>query len=621
MADYYLAHGEYTYSATPTWGVAQDGDGKGTSAAVPATASVNFTGVSATSNSFGIMGVTLTVSGSGTTLASAVVTAVNASSSAVNSGSSPGLHQLRDMVFARVSGTDANIVEIMTRAGSADLNHTSNTAVAITTAGMTGTPVISQFAGGASGFWGWLFNSSAIWPSAKAAYSYGLVFSANLARPLVGPALTVNDTVHAKANNAVVAVTGTSAINLFITSAIRLLVDDGTVWPGSNGTLTITSQQSSYGAFSLYSSATVFLGARTKHKLIFLYETTGSGNYTISHQAGALYLHNALFRRVDNAGTGTVIVGTTNYHSQVWMYGCRYLFEKNVFTSPIQLSGGNYSHDVKAIDCDFDWTNLAVAAGAAVSVAGYSSDLATMEMLNCRATGAAPMVFGSSSSPGLKLIARNMSGFALGATLVGYLGGNTDPRVERGYALLQSVGASRDFRLESNQSVIDWMSGQGYPTLDAYLPSGLLWSYRMLYSSSANAIRPFDNPEQIALTKTHVSSSAMRTVTLEMLLPDTSVSSITKDHLAMTVTYVDSTGITRTEGSSSAPIPSSGAALLDTSTASWTLNSYSTHLPRKIAVTTAYAVKQNSEIECSLLARIPATSLLTIFINPEIGIA
>jgi hypothetical protein len=438
---------------------------------------------------------------------------------------------------------------------------------------------------------------------------------------LVGPALTTSDTVHVKANDAVIAILGTTTVTVTITAAMRFLLDDGTIWAGSTGNFTITSQQSSSGTFNLNSAATIFMGSRVKHRLILLYEITGSGNYSISWTTGPFYIQNAMLRRVDNAGTGTIRQISGNATGQMRFFGCKWQFEKNIFTSPHQITVNGYISDILVVDCDFVWTNLAVSPGAVSSSVDDTPENSVFELLNCRATGATPTIFGACNSPGSKKIARNMAGFSVGTALVGYLGSNADAtRVERGYAILQSVGANRDFRIENNCAVVDWMAGQGYPTLDAYLPSGLLWSYRALYSSNVNAVRPFDNPELLALTKTHVSASAVRTITMELLLPDTSVAGITKDHIAMALTYVDSTGVTRTECSSTAPIPSGSAPLLDTSTAAWTLNSYGTHVPRKISITTAYPVKQNTEIEASLLAKIPAASLVDLFVNPEVGI-
>ena len=647
MADYYLRHGEYpVYAAVPTgasWPLdAQDGDGLGTGIAVSAIASIDFTGVTSVAGELiAIMGATLTCAASpavnqfgvltGAALATSVAGAINAATNTVNSGATAALAQLRDMCYARVNPLNTAMVQIMTRPGSATLNHAGNSNVAITET-MAANPAIVQFAGGVSGAWGYLWNAppegtastATIWPSAKAINTYGVVYSAAAARPLVGPVLTIGDLVNTKGNDAVVS-KGTAATNVTIgvTAQISLLVDDGSIWPGSTGALTIKSEALNQTfQVNFYSMQGVW-GAKTKDQLIFKGSGTGAATLRLyaNFSSTKIVLHNALlWDEFCPVYIGSINNGNDYYYK---LDSCHYRFDRNV---SYNILGGIFNvtdNTFEIVDTVFEWLNL---SSAAVPLIGSSAttgvNTLTIILRNCEAIGANPRIF-SYGSNYQYLSAKNMKGFDLSGTLLGLMGGyaSTTARSENGYCLMQNVGAGRAMRLETNTSVLDWNPAGGYPTLNSALPSGLPWSYRLLLSASENATRYGANVELLSLTKTFEhTADAVATLTLELAVISTYAASITTGHLALLIAYTDTAGLQQLEKANWSITPRAETTALTSSAAAWTLNDYGSHVAKKIAHTTAYAVKRNTEIEVSLMLRRVMPAQVEIFVDPDIAV-
>ena len=157
-----------------TWGLAQDGDGGGKTAATSATASIDLSAATAAAGAvFSIMGCTLTCvasgattnqfnAGAGATLVSNLVTAINRTTNTttvVAQATGWRASKIQDVVFARV-GAPSTTLDIMTRSGSTQYN----TRI-VTTSGFTGgTFGPYTFSGGGSGCWGWAIRSSRPWP-------------------------------------------------------------------------------------------------------------------------------------------------------------------------------------------------------------------------------------------------------------------------------------------------------------------------------------------------------------------------------------------------------------------------------------------------------------------------
>lgn len=131
MAEFYLdvsaVGNQYqTYADTPTtWGVPQDGNGKAATGGAVAIATIDCNGATASgTGTVGVLGVTVssTLNASGAALATAIVTAINASATAVGASFSAALQPLNRLVFARVNPGVSTEVQIMLRIAGTDWN-------------------------------------------------------------------------------------------------------------------------------------------------------------------------------------------------------------------------------------------------------------------------------------------------------------------------------------------------------------------------------------------------------------------------------------------------------------------------------------------------------------------
>lgn len=722
--DYFLEPGRYAYAATPTWAVAQEGDGRNGSgadltanvsggavtgvtvnaggsgysqnthvyfvgagsgavaslnvdgagaitsvtvsnggsgystapavqlvpgASVPATGKVEFSAVPS-SGTISVCGASVSTTGvigaaSADAAANTLATNINATTAAVNSGTSPSTPQLRNFVFARgpSGGAPAGTCEIMTRAGSHQHNNDVNSNCAITTTLNNAT--VTQFGAsgmqrGRGGVWGWLFNeSAAIWPSAVAVRSYGALFSGANAGPIAGPSAGAADVVHIRANNYTYVMSrNISANNVVGNRVTTFLVDDGTVWIGDAGTLTILGMVEP-GSSALYfllnsggSAAAIVFGARRLGRMVFKQAYSGSGssfNVGVAGAAAATYRAVTFWNSTEGGNVGRLQFAGVGGQAgtSLRLFDCHYRSDLNDWYTLIHMQ--NYNGMLAEVaNCVFEWTGLLAAPGTAFAVHGNQNAGGIHIFLrNCRAIGASPVPFGVTwpdwlSNTTCFLSAKNMEGFAMPSALAGLSGRYLNhASKETAWLLLQNIGANRECRLESNVGVVDWMAGQGYPTLDAYLPNGLAWSYRYRWpAASGSAIRPGDKVEILCLTKTNILAAGQRTIVLELLLDDAYDHLITAAHLAAEVTYVaDADGLARSETTFAGF--GAAAAALPASAASWTLNSYTGHVARKIELTTAVAVKANTEIEVSLLACREPTATQSVFVNPEVAIS
>lgn len=656
MADYYLRQFGYpTYTAVPTgasWPLnAQDGDGYGPDLAVSAVASIDFAGVTAAAtNTLSVMGALLTCvasgaianqfnAGSAATLATNVAASINAATNPVTSAVSAAVPQLRNLLYARVHPTTTTMVQIMTRVGSATLNHAGNTSVAITSAGLTGTPSVVNFAGGVSGAWGYLWNGKplgtnyvgTIWPSAVAQNAYGCAFVATANRPLVGPVLTHLDTVHVRGDGqGLSSGNGSTGLAISITAQINLLVDDGTVWAGQNNGFDFRHENTSSNQVWTVNAAAasgtlrpICLEARQPGKLRFRYAPVGvntTGAMSVQVSSSSLLLTNTSFFDDATAAGATGISVSLGSNGQLALEGCSFTFSRNVFT-PV-LSGGNTgaSNKVQFSNCTFTWTSLASAAGALVSIPAYGSP-SILLMTNCKAIGATPraVVYSGLAPSSHYITLTNLAGFDLPNTLLGLMGASSAVAPDDVFCVAQNIGNNNGYRIETVYSVVDWNPAGGYPTLYSQLQNGMYWSHRLILSAAENAARHGGTNELLQLNKTVEVVDAVATLTLEMLIPTAQAAGIFNEHFGLNVAYTTTDGTTQFETLGVTPRALPGTAMSGSS-ALWTLNSYAGYTAKKLVLTTSLPVKQNSIIEVGLTQRRPMPAQVEIFLDPDMVI-
>lgn len=669
MADYYCDHGYYLpFTTTPTWanGGAPDpvdGDGLSTGTAVCAQATIDFTGITAAAgNTIGICGATLTCvasgaaanqfnAGSGTTLAANVASAINAATSAVSKGASTGQPQLRMFAYARVKSGAANVVEICTRAGSALYNYAyPNAAMAITSSGMTA-PTITQFAGGASGPWGYLWNTTGTFgPSSLAIGVYGLMgINGNATgRLLAGPAsLTQSDMVWVRCNNRDVNPAATVTLN--IVPPVNVTFDGSNVkWGDTSGktfkirntgttiqlTINWNNTAAATGEYDNYMGATVMDCAQIVNETV----GTGANAHLILANGPSVSTSVWLDRmaiRDQSVSSFTYIQNSYQVSkSKNWyVEGCKFSFSRSDYTRGLLEIAGSLAGTVAMVfeGCDFNFDALSTAHPGLLNCHGASADgAATFKLVNCRASAAvavAPFQRRSNLSSGYSCYASNLTGFKLPAAYAGLFSAFSAARsvggVENGYSMNQNIGPKKAFRLETNSFVTDWIPDQGYPTLRSTLPDGTYWSLRTVWSASTNHYSGPAGIECMTLDKRAPNDvDATRTITLEGMMQSSNLALAKNTDIDIIVTYTASDGTVNMQRTYPAGGLMVTGTALSTSTQPWTKNSFGDYSAFKISLTTTKQVAKGTDINVSLYLHTasPNGSSSAVFIDPEVDI-
>lgn len=663
MADYYLDHGAYpAYAATPTWAIggtpsAQDGDGKATGIAASATASLDFTGITASAgHTVVIAGVTLTCvasgatanqfnAGSGATLATNVAASINAATSTVAADASVFTPQLRDFCYARVNG---NKCEIMTRAGSASFNQASNSAMAITTSGMTA-PTIVQFVNGTSGAWGYIANAAAMLPSAKAigAYGVGMANETTAGRLLAGSLPTATDIVWMRANNREYNPAATASINFY--QPLNLVLDASNVkWGDTSGktfkfrntgttvglTISLRGTASGVGNYACVVASTVY-GALG----IYNESTTGSANAPVTVTNGnssniAVHFENVEFADLSASSQLYLQNSFQSANNKSWMFrNCKFRWSRSNATYGILALAGSVTGSVAMVwdGCAFVFDGLSQVHPGIVNAFAVSSGIANFKLLNCSCSAAsdvAAFVRYNATTYTVNCTADNLTGFKLSlATQMGLfsmLSANQYAGAQDGsFVLQQNIGPKKGFRLETPCTILDWIPDANYPGLRSYLPDGTLWSWRTVWSSTASHYSGTQGIEVITLNKQAPASDAVRTVTAELLMDPACLAGATNKTLEMCVTYTNASSAQVTETTYPTLALLATPTAIASSAAAWTKNGFSAYSAGKLALTTTQAVKSGTDIAVSIRLRGPSPSGSTssLFIDPEVDIA
>lgn len=653
MADRYLDHGVYTYAATPTWGVPQEGDGTGKDpATASATISIPMTGANFTSGSstISVMGVTLTVNagansatnvqyaGTNDALVDNIVTVINTlmTGTIVNRPAGWYAHQVRDAIFARRNGSS---LELMTRSGSASWNGL----VAIAFTNVTGVSPAS-WAGGSGGCWGWFSNFSdrgTIWTSAWVLGSYS-----SLAQPLAGQAL-VADTCHIRAKNQELVFSGSTSPTTSIATNI-LLDNAGAVW-GDSDNKTLTLVADGYLLWTLTTNLTTLgpllvLAARKKGGLVFL--TRGANSLTgIRFLAGfgsnrCIRFRNALFK-----DACTYVGGVFNATPCIYFVinsgaslsciidfatGCVYRCERSAVNSILlfQYSNSGSTHYIRAYDLALEFP---AASGVQLGLfpvndcwAVHLSNVTMSSPAQFNLVRRAVADSGSQTFQRISnVLADGIRGFNLSmATAVGNQGGKgaSTAGCDTQFSVLTNAGTDSAFRLEGNTHTVDWLPGNQYPSLDCTTPLGTPWSWRWKWSGDVNFWNCKQTTQVLRLNaRAPVSAAQSRTVTVELLVPPGIT--LTSELVSLRVSYEGplglvsySTGTDASYGESAVNLPASAAA--------WSKTAYPTYQAVQLTLTTPSEVASGSDISVDVIASGPCPGgAADLFINPRVGVS
>jgi hypothetical protein len=661
MATKYLDHGLYpAYTATPSAGVALDGDGTAQGVATPATATIDLNGFTAAAgNTITIAGAVLTCvasgaganqfnAGSGATLAANLATAINQTSNTnlitVTGASNPLLgwtaSKLQDILYATNSGT---VLTIQTRAGSASFNATSF--FAVVSSGLTGGTINAQFSGGAGGAWGYLVNHLTTF--GKSNFGIGQYGCWGSNKPLAG-VMDLGDRVKVRSNKTLQFggnsnVTITLAAMGSASQPVMFEIDDGTVWStdGSSPVLKLAcTWTSSNGNITFQGLGTSFCHIKARkyasgqRNLVMEASATGTttAGFVIAIGNTPTTWENLLLDAPGNSQTSTAVnyfklATSGSLQVRTRMLGCRQVWARDNNTVGGYLTASvngsvNYSfecHEFVVNDCTNAISPVLAPSSGGIPVLGRFTDCKFIGFINtCRLN-----ISGNISSGG-DISYRNCDFGAIkdrGPVLALVGSGNTTMAADSFTS--ESKYGTRDFFVDRRNGFCEWNSAKGYPTASARLLDGVTpWSiyaipatYNLMLSRSS----PFELP---AISKINTLATGDRTVTLNFAVESTL--SWTLADISFMVTYLDSTGTIRYVDS----LDILGGALTPDTTSVWSSESgglvtYNGQSFAKKQITLS-CPDMASGCEASIYTRLHtsvANATLGVFIDPELKVA
>lgn len=678
MADFFLdisaLGNEYqAYAATPTWGalstdkpLPMDGNGKAgpSHAAAVAIAELQITVLPADGNTIAVAGATLTakttaaaknqwtIGGSIATCITNLVALLNTfgtgtaqCDAAVSTSASQIALAVPYFQFSRIKPGTTDTIQLATRIAGANLNHATNSAVAIASAGWSTPPTITQFAGGADGPFAYLWNTvGAVFgktggDNANPGYGVACALPGGPTNP------TFNDPIFTRCarsgssltltHNNTPAATGSSVFNLGVLSTVQRTVifdSNGTTWSGDSGQLylsVVCTNVSSGYHFQLTCTNSFRLIARTTDGFRIRQKGTGGAGFTglqiirnNSAVAGCQFVLERIYLEEDpdssNNGAG-ISINPVNANFHMSVNEC-HLFCKS---SRLLFHGGagglGGSMDATYTNTLFEFAQSVSGLANLSSFSGFTSfrlrgctfvdrNNIANPVVTSLCTGTHP----TNTSAYFQIEVDQCTGvapFVDGQSAVPYATHRTT---------WSKQGPDKEFRITTGREIVEWIAGNNIPTLDCLTLSGTAWAIKWMireigdYAGAGNAAP--------RISTFHRAADSVRTVKMELLLPD--AATFSKANLFALVSYISPDGVVHTEstklpdsanfdGSSTAPAASA---------ASWSMNGTSSYSAKKLELTTAYQIKTNTEVMAQLCyaGRPPGSVDRTMFYNPTL---
>lgn len=676
MAEYYLDHGAYGGSNrlgidAPTWGVPQEGDGAATAASsAAAVAEIKINSGATASETISICGATITAAAaigtntfardaSAANVATNIVALINHATYFTNTvkstvisttGIASTSNQGRNCFYARVKPGASDTVQVMWRIGSNALNYSVNSLVDVTYGGSWSVnPTITDFTGGASGCWGWFLNEAAIGQSSSiAANSYGVW----LARPTIvcsgGSStvatidLTTEIWIRTNTGQTVTwyAASGSVARNSNA-PAVHFVFDSKLKWTGDSGTGVFTffcNNTSAYDqTFTSYTDvimrAIMRGGGKVKGKCATsgTYLTLGStssynaeywfDNLTIEEDTATVSNSPSSLPFPRGVGNGGCFYRVTN--CDINMLQAR-TTGRWVTTIPSQAYGGMLF--VSGCTFNFNYTgSSAITVGLCGVNGAYSSGQTPIRarFFDCSITGlgsySQPVFYMSSAWTSTQtlydLVAENIAGSTIDSNglapwSVGYNAQYCDD-VFRRCSFSNAAGA---WKYETQAGAVDYLPGAGYPYLSASDPSGAGGAVRLFWVPTGGGMgghRGFTSPPIRAQMR---AASGVKDITIELFIPN--AITLSTSNFKLTFSYIDTSGVLRTQSFLGSDVVSSAASWSDT-------GSFSGHSAKKLTFTTDYSIQQYTmmSILVHFLVGSPTGTLQYLFVDPAVGVA
>lgn len=663
MTDFYCDHGAYGLASNrigldvpTTWGVPQEGDGSSKDAATASSIAEILIKASPTaSETIVIAGATITAGAAAaanvfvrgatpSATATNIVTLLNSSNATatLSSSAAVGTPQLRNAVYARVKPGFSDTVQIMFRIGSATLNHATNSTVAISSAGWASAPTITQFAGGSGGCWGWFINPSALGQNSSIAL---MTYGCMLYTPYVCfQALPTSvDNIYSRtgggASKEISCVfTGSTTLTKSTAWNPNHVFDTNTKWTGdaSDGRVHVAFSCSIYSAVITVkwtASAAAFFNLHALRKGgCKLSWSTSQSTITFICRLNSSYSSvefcNVEFEdnstNIETSVEATWVSGDSAAHVTVLCSNCKFsrMVAKPTIYPPFStgLLGYNSYGDYTFSGCEF-YFNVS-GAGDPNPLFGNANywENGTIQILltGCSFTGREggfTLYAGSypkaTSTNLVNITVDNCTGIALPAAYWGFptsttLSGSVDTHI------FNISLPDRQFRYETQRGITEWLAGvsPAFPTLSATTIDGDPWSLRHLWVNGAVSNTRVDKFPPLRLTNRL--ADAVRTITVQVLMPSDVTLAINTFYCEFS--YIDEYGVPRGES----------IKFLQDSIASWTgAANWPDHEAKKFEITTAYPVKQNTDVTIYLSLRAsPSTGTNEyVFVDPEFTIS
>lgn len=635
MAEFYLdvsaVGNQYqAYADTPTtWGVPQDGNGKALTGGAVSIATLDCAGASATgTGTVGVLGVTVssTLNASGAALATAIVTAINASATAVSATYSAALQPLNRLVFARVNPGVSTEVQIMLRIAGTDWNGMTPTRANITGGGVT------AFAGGVDGPFAYFCNNGTVFGRAQATYGLVVQKPGSVTEPGANPVIV---RTRRSGVNLSVLMQHTASLTIGHQTGLserHFVFDNGTYWSGDDGQFLFETTQTSGGSVSTQFGPGVNVasaiqtfnamkvgGFRIRHSLL-----SGTGAYgAIVAWGQGRSRWKGVFAEAGNAKTQLFVqVISTLASNNLEAIDCKFSFLRNQQASGLGESTPFYQ---RIQNSTFEWSGIGANIAALFGQSGYAANASAatskIHHTNCSyvVDAGAYSVVGIYATP-LPANSRSVttldgcSGIqnpSIGLSAVGPTTGGPE--------LYWTDPTKFSFRYENCSMTTDWVQGSPYPTLYAQTPDGVPMSIRA--SWEAARLGAYNSFEVTRISSFYRDTAAQREVRVEMCVPAAEVPNTTQVY--MTVSYTDTSGTKRFEHSRgdllAMQLPSAAVALPNgVGLGAWSLNGIGGQSSRRLVVNTQYAIKQSSEVVCTLMIGGAPVGTHSLYIDPTV---
>lgn len=633
MAKRYCDHGLYAApvaaGTVPT--AAEDGNGKGKTAATMATLVITFTGIPAADGTITIAGVTFTAKASGatgnqfnavtdaTTCATNLKTAINASTTNVTQppGAIGATAPLRNVVNATSSGA---VLTVYTRCAGSEWNSVTENST------LTNATITEQWSGGADGAWGYFFNTASIaWPTAVSAMGYGVMATI---RPYVG-SLSAGDEIIVRsaktltaAANANIPSTSIQSIGT-ITAPLRVVIDDGTEWPADGSTPVFQINWSVNSTNYLFGMPRYTQLKATKYASTygFYMNANGSSGLPLIHGASAEYV--GCYFYAPTAAVNLSHTGNSAETDSVMFRECKIQSPSGTSTlNPDSVYG--YTLTLNFVETVFS-NNGNASAHTGIIARSTQDRRHTYYFDSCKFEGYQPgsrlFVNAADSRSALEVFLRNCE---FGGVSV--LGPNPlSGAVSRKIAASSQFG-NRDFFIDTAFGFVEWNSSRSFPYCNAKLLDGVTgWSIHVIPTTTSGRNSRYMFVETPRIGKINSLPDGVRTLTVEIAIHDSLVWN--KSHISAVIDYLDTSGVRQVVDT----FDYDGGALT-TSTATWNQESGGQvtfvdgttqyHNKYKFSVTTPTSIATGTEIGIMIRCHTYVDSVVKgFFIDPEIQVA